>query len=208
MGTAMAAEAERERGERAAPENWMHRPPGGWTDDQVKDAELPFDWELLDGNIAVRGMAVWWHNRVRNKLYYQLQSARREPFAVDCEQCVVIDERSVPRPDVMVFDQAGLDVRTVEQIPVEKAALAVEVVSEGSHLADRFTKPALYAAAGIASHWRIERDENDLPVVHEFWLHHESGVYAPSPERPLHTGKLVTSAPFPVDIDLQELIEA
>ncbi|MFI2237880.1 Uma2 family endonuclease [Streptomyces chrestomyceticus] len=208
MGTAMAAGAERERGRRATPGNWMHRPPGGWTYDQVKDAELPFDWELLDGNIAVRGMAVWWHNRVRNQLYYQLQSARRAPFAVDCEQCVVIDDHNAPKPEMMVFDQTGLDVRTVEQIPVEKAVLAVEVVSAGSRLADRFAKPFLYAEAGIASYWRVERDENDLPVVHEFWLHHESGVYAPSPERPLHTGKLVTSVPFPVDIDLQELIEA
>lgn len=45
-------------------------------------------------------------------------------------------------------------------------------------------------------------------MVHEFWLHHEAGVYAPSPERPLHTGKLVTSVPFPADIGLRELIEA
>ncbi|MEU7225170.1 Uma2 family endonuclease [Streptomyces chrestomyceticus] len=124
------------------------------------------------------------------------------------DAAVAIDDRNAPRPDVMVFDQTGLDVRTVEQIPVEKAVLAVEVVSAGSRLADRFAKPALYAAAGIASYWRVERDENDLPVVHEFWLHHESGVYAPSPERPLHTGKLVTSVPFPVDIGLRELIEA
>lgn len=204
----MAAEAEYQRGERATPENWMHRPPGGWTYDQVKDSELPFDWELLDGNIVVRGMSVWWHNRVRNQLYYQLQSARREPFAVDSEQCVVIDDRNAPKPDVMVFDKTGLDIRTVEQIPVDKAVLAVEVVSEGSRLADRFAKPALYAEAGIASYWRVERDENDLPVVHEFWLHHESGVYVPSPERHIHTDKLVTSIPFPVDIDLRGLTEA
>ncbi|WP_030679004.1 Uma2 family endonuclease [Streptomyces rimosus] len=204
----MAAEVEPEWGERATPENWMYRPSGRWTYNQVKDLELPLDWELLDGNIVVRGMAVWWHNRVRNQLYYQLQSARREPFAVDSEQCTVIDDRNAPKPDVMVFDKTGLDIRTVEQIPVEKVVLAVEVVSEGSRLADRFTKPALYAQARIPHYWRIERDEDDLPVVHEFWLHHETGVYAPSPERPVHTGKLVTNVPFPVDIDLRTLTEA
>ncbi|MFH8349026.1 hypothetical protein [Streptomyces sp. NPDC018045] len=37
MGAAMAAEAEQGRGERATPENWMCRPPNGWTYDQVKE---------------------------------------------------------------------------------------------------------------------------------------------------------------------------
>lgn len=130
----MPAVAEQERGARATPGNWIHRPPVGWTYHQVKDSELPSDWELLDGNIAVRVMAVWWHNRVRNQLNYQLQSARREPFAVECEQCVVADDHNAPKPDVMVYDRSGLDVRTVEQIPVHKAVLAVELVSEGSRL--------------------------------------------------------------------------
>ncbi|MFK8848187.1 Uma2 family endonuclease [Streptomyces sp. Ac-502] len=202
----MAAEAEQERGERATPENWMYRPPGGWTYDQVKDSELPFDWELLDGNIVVREMAVWWHNRVRDRLYYQLESACREPFAVNVEQCTVIDDRNAPKPDVVVFDESELDIDTVTQIPIEKVALVVEVVSEGSRLADRFSKPAMYAEAGIRSYWRIERGDDGLPVVHEFWLHHEAGVYAPSPDRPTHVGKLVTSVPYPVEIDLQGLV--
>ncbi|MEU7190894.1 hypothetical protein [Streptomyces sp. NPDC045369] len=94
----MAAEAEQERGARAIPETWMHRLPDGWTDDQVKDLELPVEGELLAGNIAVREMAVGWHNRLRNQRYLQLRSVRREPFAVDCEQCVVIDDRNAPIP--------------------------------------------------------------------------------------------------------------
>ncbi|MFH9075163.1 hypothetical protein [Streptomyces alboflavus] len=43
--------------------------------------------------------------------------------------------------------------------------------------------------------------------MHEFWRHHEAGVYAPSPEQPTHTGKLTTDVPFPVDIDLRTRIE-
>ncbi|MFJ4922290.1 hypothetical protein [Streptomyces sp. NPDC088725] len=49
--------------------------------------------------------------------------------------------------------------------------------------------------------------ELDVPVVHEFWRHHETGVYAPSPEQPTHTDKLVTGVPFPVDLGLRALIE-
>ncbi|MFH8407958.1 Uma2 family endonuclease [Streptomyces sp. NPDC018019] len=208
MGAAMAAEAEQERGERATPENWMYRPSGGWTYGQVKELVLPFDWHLVDGNIVVRAMAVWWHNRVRNRLYYQLESARQAPYAVDSKQCIVLDDHNAPQPDVVVFDETGLDIRTVDQIPVEKVVLAVEVVSAGSRLDDRFSKPALYAEAGIASYWRVERDEDGLPVVHEFWLHHETGVYAPSPERPVHAGKLVTGVPFPIEVELGTLTGA
>ncbi|MEV0846560.1 hypothetical protein AB0J21_11925 [Streptomyces sp. NPDC049954] len=61
--------------------------------------------------------------------------------------------------------------------------------------------------AVMVSHWRVERGEDDVPVVHEFWRHEETGVYAPAPDRPAHTGKLVTSLPFPVEIDLRSLIE-
>ncbi|MEU4200446.1 hypothetical protein AB0F64_10895 [Streptomyces sp. NPDC026294] len=43
--------------EKATPETWMNPPGGQWTFDQVKDLELPFDWELMDVMIVVRGMA-------------------------------------------------------------------------------------------------------------------------------------------------------
>ncbi|KWT60515.1 hypothetical protein ADL21_18585 [Streptomyces albus subsp. albus] len=203
----MAAEAEQERGERATPENWMYPPPDGWTYDQVKELILPYDWELVDGKIVVRGATVWWHDLVRDELYFRLRSARVEPFGVNVERWTMLDERNAPKPDVVVFDKHGLDSSTLDCTPAKNTVLAVEVVSTGSRRHDRILKPGLYAEAGIPSYWRIERDENDLPVVHEFWLHHETGVYAPSPERPVHTGKLVTSVPFPVDIDLRSLTE-
>jgi Uma2 family endonuclease len=46
--------------------------------------------------------------------------------------------------------------------------LVVEVVSPGSTTHDRFTKPALYADAGIPTYWRIEVG-SDGPTVH---VHH------------------------------------
>lgn len=203
----MAAEARYEQWERATPENWMRPPEDGWTYDQVRELVLPFDWELLGGKIVVRGAAKWWHNRVRNQLYFRLETVRREPFAVDAEQSVFFDDSNVPRPDVVVFDKTGLDISTVDCIPVEKVVLAIEVVSQGSRSEDRFFKPALYAGAKIDHYWRIERGEDDLPVVHEFWLHREVDCYIPSPEHATHTRKLKTDVPFPIEIDLRSLIE-
>ncbi|MEV0276827.1 hypothetical protein AB0I22_10665 [Streptomyces sp. NPDC050610] len=55
---------------------------------------------------------------------------------------------------------------------------------------------------------RVERGEDDLPVVHEFQLHHETDTYVPSPEHHIHHGVLKTSVPFPIEIDLRDIIES
>lgn len=80
-------------------------------------------------------------------------------------------------------------------------------MSPGSRKEDKFLKPGMYAEAGIDYYWRVERGEENVPVVHEFWRHYETGVYAPSPEQPTHISKLTTEVPFPLDIDLRGLIE-
>ncbi|KAF4410943.1 hypothetical protein CRI70_20870 [Streptomyces sp. Ru87] len=196
-----------ERQEQATPDTWMYPPEGGWTFDQVKDLDLPFDWDLVDGNIVVRGMTALWHDLVRDGLYHRLRSVRRDPFAVNVERCVLIDENNVQKPDVAVYDKRGLDVFTAECVPVEQLALAVEVVSPGSRQDDRVRKPAMFAAARVPHYWRVERGEDGLPVVYEFWYHHDAGVYAPSPEGAVHRGKLATEVPFPVTIDLHSLVE-
>ncbi|MFI9239327.1 Uma2 family endonuclease [Streptomyces sp. NPDC053079] len=204
----MAAEARHEHGrrERATPENWMYPPADGWTYDQVKELVLPFDWELLDGAIVVRGMANQWHDDVRDGILVALRLANRPPYRVNSERCVLVDEANPAKPDVIVFDARDLDRRSMECVPVERVVLAVEVVSKGSRTDDRFRKPGMYADAGIRYFWRVERGEEDVPVVHEFWLHPEAGVYAPSPDRPTHIGTLKTDVPFPVEIDLRSLI--
>jgi Uma2 family endonuclease len=46
----------------------------------------------------------------------------------------------------------------------EQVVLAIEIVSPSSQAMDRFTKPALYAAAGIVHYWRIET-ENGIKVL-------------------------------------------
>ncbi|MEV8022787.1 Uma2 family endonuclease [Streptomyces sp. NPDC086554] len=205
----MAAEAHNsDQRTQATSENWMYPPEEvGWTYDQVKELDVPFDWELVDGNIVVRGATKWWHDQVRDELYFHLRTARREPYAANVERWTMFDERTVPKPDIVVFDKTGLDVRTLECTPVTSVVLAVEVVSPGSRTDDRFRKPGMYAEAGISYYWRVERGDDDIPVVHEFWRHHESGVFVPSPDSPVHTGKLTTEVPFPVDIDLGSLVE-
>lgn len=186
----------------------MHPPAEGWTYDQVKELTLPCDWELLGGKISVRGRTSWWHDQVRDGLYYWLRSAKREPFTVNIERSTMIDENNVPTPDVVVFDKRGLDLRTLDCTPVGKVVLAVEVVSPGSRAEDHYYKHAMYADAKIDHYWRVERGEDDLPVVHEFWRHREVDWYIPSPDCSRHMNTLKTDVPFPIEIDLRSLIEA
>jgi Uma2 family endonuclease len=203
----MAAEAHTEQHPRATPENWMFPPEEGWTWDQVKELDVPFDWELVDGKIVVRGATTWWHDQVRDELYYHLRYARQKPYGVNTERWTEFDDHNVPKPDIIVYDNTGIDIRTLDCTPVACVVLAIEVVSPGSRGMDRFHKPGMYAEAGIAHYWRVERGQDDVPEVHQFWLDEDSGVLVPRPDRPVHTDKLTTVVPFPVDIDLRALIE-
>lgn len=202
----MAAEARHEQWERATPENWMYPPADGWTYDQVKELVLPFDWELVDGIVVVRGATKWWHDQVRDELFFRLRIAKREPFHVNLERWTMVDEYNAPRPDVVVFDKRELDVRTVECVPVEKVVLVIEVVSPGSRKEDRFMKPGMFAESGVGAYWRVERGEDDMPEVYEYRLDHETSRYSPDPTH--HIGSLKTDMPFPIEIDLRSLIEA
>ncbi|MFD7922903.1 Uma2 family endonuclease [Streptomyces sp. NPDC059740] len=189
-------------------DTWMFPPPGaGWTVDQVRGLELPTDWELVDGVVVVKGMAVLWHNKVRDGVLRSLaESGGASPYSVVSEQCVLVDSHNVAKPDVIVYDERGLDVLELDCVPASAVALVVEVVSPGSMQDDRHRKPALFAAAGVPYYWRVERGEDDLPVVHEFWRHHDTGEYVSAPERPRHTGKLETDRPFPVVMELPPLL--
>ncbi|WP_030548157.1 Uma2 family endonuclease [Streptomyces albus] len=195
------------RQRQATPDTWMFPPEEGWTSDRVKDLELPFDWQLVDGRIVTRGMTALWHDGVRDGMYDRLKSARREPFAVNVERCVLVDKYNVTTTDIAVYDKRDLDLFTAEYLPVAKVALVVEVVSPLSRQEDRVRKPAMFAEAKVPYYWRVERGDDGLPVVHELWLHRDLGTYVPAPAHPSHSGKLDTELPFPVTIDLHSLVE-
>lgn len=188
----------------AEPVDWMHPPAQGWTYEQVKDLDLPFDWDLVDGVVVVRGQTKWWHDQVRDQLLIALTSARVAPYVVNVERCVLLDEYNVTRPDVAVIDKTGLDFFEVERTPPESVVLAVEVVSPGSRAADRFRRPGQYAEKKIPYYWRVERGLDNLPIVHEFHRDEEKGVYLPVAQ---HEGVLRTSLPYPVEIDLKQVVE-
>ncbi|MEJ8671514.1 Uma2 family endonuclease [Streptomyces sp. NBC_01614] len=190
----------------ATEQTWMFPPADGWSFDQVKDLELPFDWELVDGVITPRARTRLWHNYVRHGLARALKSARTESYRVVCAQCVMVDDRNTPKPDLIVFDRTGLDFFETECVPVKKVILAVEVVSPGSRQDDRVRKPALFAAHRVPYYWRVELDRDQKLAVHEYWLNADTLTYFPAPSHPVHHDKLGTELPFPIGIDLDALV--
>lgn len=187
-------------------DNWMFPPADGWTFDQVKNLELPFDWELVDGVIVAGGQTNVWHNAVRDGIADALKAACVQPYRVLNGQCVMLDDRNVVKPDVIVFDPRKLNFFEAECVPTAHLTLVVEVVSPGSRRDDRVSKPAQFAAAKVPCYWRVELDRDHKLTVHEYWLNADTLSYIPAPLHPAHHGKLITELPFPVEIDLDALV--
>jgi Uma2 family endonuclease len=74
-------------------------------------------------------------------------------------------------PDVVLLD-AGATPQHHFFSP-DETTMVVEVASPSTQRADRFEKPAEYAAAGIQYYWRVELD----PVVHIYAYQLRRGIY-------------------------------
>jgi Uma2 family endonuclease len=102
-------------------------------------------------------------------------------------------------PDVTVLADRVFrdDVHIVSPVDV---LLAVEVESPSSVTEDRITKPAQYAAGGIAHYWRIETNPLRLNAYQLMGV-----VYAPTGS--WTAGEIARiDRPFRVDIDVAALL--
>lgn len=85
----------------------------------------------------------------------------------------------------------------------QHCVLVVEVMSPGSVTADQADKPAEYAVAGIEHFWRVERPGDGELTVFRYRLDPTTRGYASAG---ISTDKLTVSDPFPVSVDLADLI--
>lgn len=145
-------------------------PTGGWREDDL--LRVPEDgqrYELVDGSLHVTPPADDDHHELADEIRLALRVAAPPGWRMIREIGLripagnLIPDLTVIRPD------APRGVRWHDPADV---ALVVEVESPGSRRHDRFTKPALYAEAGIESYWRVERTGLG-PVVH---LYHRAKV--------------------------------
>jgi Uma2 family endonuclease len=138
-------------------------PEGEFTADDLLD--LPSDghrYEIIDGGLHVAPRADIEHHDIADEIKIALRAAAPPGWRAIREIGVRLGSSTVI-PDVTVL-RPGTERRATWADPAD-VALVVEVESKGSRRIDRFTKPSLYAEAGIESYWRVERTDNG-PVVH------------------------------------------
>ncbi|ATY97680.1 Uma2 family endonuclease [Streptomyces cavourensis] len=182
------------------PYRWPVPPEGGWTaDDLDRIPGLPPHTELIDGSLVFMSPQTAFHGRAMRLFENALLDQAPADLDVLREMTIRLDERNRPEPDVLVFPaKANTGPRQTWFRP-EDVVLAVEVVSDDSVQRDREVKPRKYAAAGVRHFWRVEADEEGVPVVYVYELDPALKVYVPTG---IHRDKLTLTVPFPLEIDL------
>ncbi|MFI5488287.1 Uma2 family endonuclease [Micromonospora echinaurantiaca] len=144
------------------------RPPErGWREQDLLD--LPDDgnrYEIIDGSLHVTPPAGPDHHELADDIRMALRQVAPPAWRVIREIGVRVPGGNLI-PDVTVLKPGAPRERMWAE--ATDIGLVVEVESPGSRRHDRFTKPALYAEAGISFYWRVERSDFG-PVVYRYEL--------------------------------------
>lgn len=172
--------------------------PGPWTVDDLPESDLRI--ELVDGNLVVSPSPMPRHQLVARRLVILLHGAGFGEQVLSPGE-IVFDPYNSREPDVLVV-RDGVDLWDGPKLTPADVLLAVEIVSPTSVKTDRITKPAQYAAAGIAGYWRIETEPeltftaSVLADGHDVYT--EIGMWT-------EPASMQIEAPIPVAFDLSAL---
>lgn len=159
-------------------------------------------YELQEGVLIVSPRANSLHQRVQRRLMDVLNGQLPPEWeAVADVEIVTIPgyPANVRVPDVVVVRE-DLVSAAVPRFAAEDVLLAVEIISPGSSQTDTVLKPVEYAKAGIPHYWVIDLDEPLSLAVHQL-----AGDFGYQ-EAPTVTGTLATAEPFPLRVDVPELV--
>lgn len=164
--------------------------------------------ELLEGRVIVSPSPAAKHHYAAGQLLVQLSP--QLPEHLDVIPDVDIDlELSPPdqpgwsrRPDLVVSQRTARARVGAEGglIRASEVLIVVEIVSPGSPRTDHVTKRHEYADAGIEHFWIVDLDQSVSLLAH--YLAGDFG-YA---DCSAVTGGFITSAPFPVRVQLDRLL--
>jgi Uma2 family endonuclease len=160
-------------------------------------------YELQEGVLIVSPRAASLHQVVALHLQMLLypQIPREWQVVYDVE---VITQAGFPAsvraPDVAIVPK-DVAKANVPRFTSDQVLLAIEVISPGSRITDTATKPAEYARAGIPHYWVIDMDP-PLSLA----AYHLAGDFGYQ-ESPAVTGVFSTIEPFPLKIDLVDLLD-
>ena len=119
--------------------------------------------ELLDGHLIVSEPQGTLHTTAVGLIQDALRLCFGTGWTVRCQMPIALDDESEPEPDLAVVSGTWNDY--VAAHPA-RPALLVEV-AESSLGADRGTKAALYARAGVADYWILNLVDRVLEVCRD-----------------------------------------
>lgn len=192
--------------------NWPYPPDGGWTADDLD--LLPQDGphgepdffkrvELVDGALIFMSPQRRFHDLVIRRLADVLDRQSPDDLTTATQMDLRLGPRQRPCPDAVVINaSAAADLSRTAYVSSE-VRLVIEVVSPESEHRDRHVKPKIYANAGVEHFWLVE-EERGKPVIHTFQLDPSAGEYGSTGA---YRGQLKIEEPFPVNIDLADLLQ-
>lgn len=143
---------------------WLQLSPEGVTaaDYEALPEEVCRRVEIVDGAVVVVPAPLRSHQRLARRLADVIEANCGPELAVVTGADLRIQESPLVnrRPDIVVYDARVPDEQVLR--PAD-CRLVVEVMSASSVTADRLSKPAEYAAAGIGHYWRVEDDDGSAP---------------------------------------------
>jgi Uma2 family endonuclease len=158
-------------------------------------------FELVEGVLVVAPKPPPLHQRAIARLAGRLDDQLpRDVVAVPMTEVLVdpVPPSTVRGPDVVVVRQLSVG-ENPARFDASEVLLAVEITSPGTRRTDRLFKPIEYAEAGIPHYWLVELDEPITLVAFSL----VAGTYK---EVARGTGKVEVVSPFPVVLDLDELL--
>lgn len=183
--------------DQAAEPYQLAHPADGWTVEHLdRWPESHVRYELTDGALTVSPSPSSLHQAIAMRLGARLDHLAPTGMAVTQAVEIRFGPQLTRIPDLLVVrsDDPGRHWFSPAEV-----LLAVEIESPGSHVEDRIVKPAIYAAHGIPSYWRIELG----PIRARRYGPDGADGYR---ELDCPVDRIVADEPFAVDVSLAELL--
>ena len=160
--------------------------------------------EILEGQLVVSPMPVFWHERVCLWLEKSFDEAcdGRDWFPDRAGEIKLPPTEDLIEPDLMILRDASTIPDLESLRPLDRVLLAAEVISASSVRADREVKPEACALAGIPLYLLVDRFTKPVTV----WLHSEPGANGYARVQTVIAGeKLRIPAPLDLTLDTSSL---
>lgn len=183
--------------EQAAEPYQLAHPAEGWTVEHLdRWPESHVRYELTDGALTVSPSPSSLHQIISGLLFGHLHRLCPDGLTVTQAVEIRLGPQLTRIPDLLVVrsDDPGRHWFSPSEV-----VLAVEIESPGSHVEDRIVKPAIYAAHGIRSFWRIELG----PIRARRYGPDGADGYR---ELDCPVDRIVADEPFAVDVPLSALL--